>query len=254
MVRGWSLGLFWVGCVALASPASADDAGDALAAALSEHRALHLEARQRGSTSGEKSTASARHLDAFEAVLIEERLLTLAMVRAAFAPPVSSGPTAVSALRSEQDMARVARLAASDAPEEQVERELETLVREGEPPPDARALVQGVLFRAVALTAVGLRRQLDELRRSEAFQSAVRERLQALRSALASASEEARAARDHELRGLERELGEASERAGRASFDLDALLRDHEQLFARFARLGRKLHARAKAVLRELEG
>ena len=128
MVRGWSLGLFWVGCVALASPARADDAGDALAAALSEHRALYSQARQQGSA-GDEPAAPARHLDAFEAVLIEERLLTPATVRAAFAPPVSSGPTAVSALRSEQDMARVARLAASDAPVEQVERELETVRR-----------------------------------------------------------------------------------------------------------------------------
>jgi hypothetical protein len=245
-------------CVGLAPAAGAWTSDDALAAALLEHRALLEEARQLRdlATLNADSGSPLAHVDAFEAVLIEQRLLapeSAAKARAAPVPAVSTGPHSAAASDADEELGRLARLVASDASEARVERELEAHVRDQQPAPDAAELVQDVLFRAVALTAVALREKVDELRRSEAFQSALRERARALTSSVASASEEARAKRDRELRRVERELGAASRRASRASFDLDGFLRDHEALFARFARLGRSLHARAKAALRELE-
>jgi len=254
-MRGWSVALLGVAClgfgVAFGPLAAAADAEGALAAALAEQRALLGEAQ---ALAGGADPLRTDYLDAFEASLIAQDLLAaqraLSVRRVAAAPAVSSAPRSGSEPRSERGRARLAQLAVSDAPEERVEREIEAVVRE-EPGVAARELVQDVLFRAVALTAVELRQQLDELRRSQAFQAAVRAQLRSLHAALASVSGGARAARDRELRQLERQLGGANERAGRASLDLAALVRDHEALFARLSRLGGRLYARARVALHE---
>jgi hypothetical protein len=239
------------GAVGLA--AAAEDTGRALAVALAEQRALLREARAQGSA----AASSASGLAAFEAALVAEGLLepraTASLRLATATPPVSSPPgsgTRTSATASERGRARVARLATSRAPEEQVEQELEALARAEPPGAVARELVQDVLFRAVALTAVELRQQLEALRRSERFQAALRQQLGSLRAALDQASTGVREARDREVPRLEAELAAAGRHTRRASLDLDALLRDHEAVFARLARLSGRLYARARLALR----
>lgn len=253
-MRGWSRVLLGIACLAGVAAARAETPEDALAAELAAQRVLLAEARVLAPQLGSAPAATAAQLAAFEGVLIEEGLLSpdSAAPRGdtATPPPVSAGLQSGPAPGREDERTRLARLVVSDAPRERVEGELEGVVR-AEPGADARALVQDVLFRAVAITAVALRQQLDELRRNEEFRAAVREQLLSLRDALASASEQARSARDDELRELEGRLAEAGERAGRAAFDLEALLGDQQALFARLSRLGGRLYVRAKLVLRE---
>lgn len=255
MTRAGSLALRVAACaIALARPAAAGETDAALAAALAEQRALLLEAQARGEVKTPFPTA---HLDAFEAALVAQDLLAPpgeAEATLVFTPPVSSPPRELEASRSQRERARLAQLVASRAPEAQVEPELDTLVRDEPPGTDARELVQDLIFRAVAITAVELRQQLEELRRSEAVRAVLREQLLALRASLSAASAQARSVRERELRGLESQADDARERAGQASRELAVLLRDHEALFDHLARLGGRLYARAKIALREAGG